>query len=290
MELFALTEDDITPDIVKICLEKKTAGKVDVLFEEMISSFNETCPDSTSYTADYKLEKNEHFSIDDFDQHHELRKALITPKGIATLDINDIGLDKIKALFIGSVDGDKIYIQKFDKSQVITTTNSFLFFDNTKTFAAPDHNGLTIGPKLTAIIEGKKILFRNFNNLRRIFNMDKYFRDATNSELDSFQQSEVFYCEDGFKLSDFDDTVIRRKVTLLNMSGVLQEHTIGTLQEAASELNHPLDIMKFENKDRIKLPNNKKDVKLLLSFLDSDIYISAINGVKYRSNSKTRLI
>ncbi|EPU1266587.1 Kiwa anti-phage protein KwaB-like domain-containing protein, partial [Citrobacter freundii] len=131
---------------------------------------------------------------------------------------------------------------------------------------------------------------RNFNNLRRIFNMDEYYRSATDSELDAFQESDVFHCENGFKLSDFDDTVIRRKVTLLNMSGVLKEHTIATLQEAASVLNHPLDIMRFEEKDKIKLPNNKRDIKLLLSFLDSDIYISAINGVKYRSNSKTRII
>ena len=290
MELFALTEDDITPDVVKICLDKKTSDTVNQIFEKMIAAFYEISPDPMDYSADYKLDKNEHFIIPSFKQHIPLGEALISPKAITALDINDIGLDKIKALFTGSTDGQRIYIQKFDKGQVITATNSFFFFDNTKTFSAPEHNGLTIGPKLTAIIDSNTLLFRNFNNLRRIFNMDEYYRSATNSELDAFQESDVFHCENGFKLSDFDDTVIRRKVTLLNMSGVLKEHTIATLQEAASVLNHPLDIMRFEEKDKIKLPNNKKDIKLLLSFLDSDIYISAINGVKYRSNSKTRII
>lgn len=290
MELFALTEDDITPDVVKISLEKKTSIKVNDLFEGMIAAFHETSPDPMDYSADYKLEKNEHYRLPRFDQHTPLAEALISPKGISALDINDIGLHKIKALFTGSVDGQHIYIQKFDKGQVITTTNSFFFFDNTKTFASPEHNGLTIASKLTAIIEKDTLLFRNFNNLRRIFNMDKYYREATDGELKSFQKSDVFHCEEGFELSDFNDTVIRRKVTLLNMSGVLKEHTIDTLQEAATELNHPLDIMRVEDKEKIKLPNNKKDIKLLLSFLDSDIYISAVNGIKYRSNSKTRIV
>ncbi|ELY2787712.1 hypothetical protein SMC59_002133 [Cronobacter sakazakii] len=57
MELFALTEDDITPDVVKISLEKKTSGKVNKLFTDMITAFHETCPNSMDYSADYKLEK-----------------------------------------------------------------------------------------------------------------------------------------------------------------------------------------------------------------------------------------
>lgn len=289
MELFALTEDDVSPDIVKICLEKETSSIVDSLFSKMISEFYETSPDSTKYSADYKLEKNEHYLINNFEQHNPLQSALKTPKPVPVLDIKDISLDKIKALFSGSTDGKKIYLQKFDKSQVITTTKSMIFLDKTKTFSTPKNNGLTIGPKLTAIIDGDDLLFRNFNSLRRMFDMDDYFREATNGELDTFQKSDVFYFEDGFKLSDFDDTVIRRKVTLLNMSGVLKDHNISTLQEAAIQLDHPLEIVNRDKRDKIKLPNNKKDVKLLLSFLDSDIYISAINGAKYRSNSKTRI-
>jgi hypothetical protein len=289
MELFALTEDDVSPDIVKVCLEKDTTEKVTDLFERMIQSFHESHPNGIEYTADYKPEKNEHFIITDFNQHSGLQEALKTPKSISALDIKDIGLEKIKALFVGSTDGKLIYLQKFDKGQVITTTKSLIFLDKTKTFAAPKHNGLTIGPKLTAIIDINNLLFTNFNNLRRIFDMDNYFREATDGELDTFQKEDVFYFEEGFKLSDFDDTVIRRKVTLLNMSGVLREHDISTLQEAAIQLDHPLEIIQHQKKEKIKLPNNKKDVKLLLSFLDSDIYISAINGAKYRSNSKTRL-
>ncbi|ATO32325.1 hypothetical protein DDI_1157 [Dickeya dianthicola RNS04.9] len=37
------------------------------------------------------------------------------------------------------------------------------------------------------------------------------------------------------------------------------------------------------------MPIEKRKVKLLLDFLDSDIYISAVNGKKYRSNSKRQI-
>ncbi len=289
MELFALTENDITPDVVKIVLDKETNKKVSDLFTRMEDDFKRDHPDAVAYSADYKPEKNEHFFIADFVEHNVAKQALVSPKAVTVLDINTIPLEKIKAIFIGSKDGNTIFLQKFDKGQVITNTRSLFFFDNTKTFSSPENNGLTIGPKLTGIVNGNTINFKNFNALRRIFDMDHYFKEATDGELTDFQKNEVFFCEEGLNLADFKDTVIRRKVTLLNMSGVLKEHTIHTLQKAAIELDHPLDLFNHEGIDKIKMPNNKKDVKLLLNFLDSDIYISVINGFKYKSTSKLRI-
>ncbi|MCI4185125.1 DUF4868 domain-containing protein, partial [Dickeya dianthicola] len=171
----------------------------------------------------------------------------------------------------------------------VLTPSTMLFLDSKETFSHITYGGISIGSKITALIHDDTITFGNFNTLRRVFNMDAYFRDATDSELDSFQDNGVFATETGFKLSSFDDTAIRRKVTLLNQAGILEVDNIPSLIIAAQELKHSLETKQTNNGVRIVMPIEKRKVKLLLDFLDSDIYISAVNGKKYRSNSKRQI-
>ncbi|AHE72475.1 hypothetical protein M942_04050 [Enterobacter ludwigii] len=288
MHLFALTDEDLSPNIYKIDVDKKTSDILKKAFSDMEVDFNNTHNETISFTADYKLEKNEFFILDDFKEHGALKKALKTPKAVPNLHIDRVPLNKIKALFTGSTDGNKIVIQRFDNRQVLTPS-TMLFLDSKETFTHTSYGGISIGAKITALIHNDIITFGNFNSLRRVFNMDKYFREATDPELDSFQENGVFAIEDGFKLSSFDDTTIRRKVTLLNQSGILGVDNIPALIAAAQELKHPLDIIETSTGARISMPIEKRKVKLLLNFLDSDIYISAVNGKKYRSNSKRQI-
>ncbi|MGM3189774.1 Kiwa anti-phage protein KwaB-like domain-containing protein [Dickeya dadantii subsp. dieffenbachiae] len=288
MQLFALTEEDLTPSIYNINVDKKTSGLIKTVFNNMEADFNNAHNETIPFTADYKLDKNEFFILENFKEHNALKKALKTPKGVPNLHIDRVPLNKIKALFTGSTDGKKITIQRFDNRQVLTPS-TMLFLDSKETFSHTTYGGISIGSKITALIHDDTITFGNFNTLRRVFNMDAYFRDATDSELDSFQDNGVFATETGFKLSSFDDTAIRRKVTLLNQAGILEVDNIPNLIIAAQELKHPLETKQTNNGVRIVMPIEKRKIKLLLDFLDSDIYISAVNGKKYRSNSKRQI-
>lgn len=288
MQLFALTEEDLTPNIYNIDVDKKTSALIKGAFNDMEADFNNTHNETIPFTADYKLDKNEFFVLENFKEHEALKKALKTPKGIPNLHIDRVPLKKIKALFTGSTDGKKIVIQRFDSRQVLTPS-TMLFLDSKETFTHTTYGGISIGSKITALIHDDTITFGNFNTLRRVFNMDAYFRDATDPELDSFQDNGVFATEEGFKLSSFDDTAIRRKVTLLNQAGILEVDNIPALITAAEELKHPIEIKETADGTRIIMPIEKRKIKLLLNFLDSDIYISAVNEKKYRSNSKRQI-
>lgn len=288
MQLFALTDEELTPNIYNIDVDKKTSALIQGVFHDMEADFNNAHTEIIPFTADYKLNKNEFFVLEEFKEHNTLKKALKTPKGVPNLNIDRVPLKKIKALFTGSTDGKSIIIQRFDNRQVLTPS-TMLFLDSKETFTHTTYGGISIGSKITALIHEDTITFGNFNTLRRVFNMDDYFRDATDPELDSFQENGVFAIEEGFKLSSFDDTNIRRKVTLLNQAGILEVDNIPNLITAAQELNHPLEITETSDGKRIAMPVEKRKIKLLLDFLDSDIYISAVNGKKYRSNSKRQI-
>ncbi|KGD74425.1 Kiwa anti-phage protein KwaB-like domain-containing protein [Pantoea vagans] len=288
MQLFALTDEDLTPNIYNIDVDKKTSGVIKSAFTQMEADFNNAYNEVIPFSADYKLDKREHFILEGFKEHETLVKALKIPKAVPNLHIDRVPLKKIRALFTGSTDGKKIIIQRFDSRQVLTPSN-ILFLDSKATFTHTTFGGISIGPKITAVINADTITFGNFNSLRRVFDMDAYFREATDPELDSFQDNGVFAIEEGFKLSSFDDTTIRRKVTLLNQTGILDTGNIPALIAAAKELKHPLEIKDTAEGKRINMPVEKRKIKLLLNFLDSDIYISAVNGRKYRSNSKRQI-
>lgn len=288
MQLFALTDEDLHPNIYNINVDKKTSSLLKTAFTNMEADFNNSHNDIIPFTADYRLDKNEFFILQGFTEHKALKKALKTPKSVPNLHIDRVPLNKIKALFTGSTNGKKILIQRFDSRQVLTPS-TMLFLDSKETFTYPTYGGISIGSKITALIQDDTIIFGNFNNLRRVFDMDAYFRYATDPELDNFQNNGVFTIEEGFKLSSFDDTTIRRKVTLLNQAGILDVDNIPALIAAAQELKHPLEVKETNTGPRISMPTEKRKIKLLLNFLDSDIYISAVNGKKYRSNSKRQL-
>jgi len=288
MQLFALTDEDLTPNIYNIDVDKKTLVVIKTAFMNMEADFNNAHNEIVPFSADYKLDRKEFFILEGFKGHEALKKALKTPKAVPNLHIDRVPLEKIRALFTGSTDGKKIIIQRFDVRQVLTPSN-ILFMDSKETFTHTTFGGISIGAKITAIIKVDTITFGNFNNLRRVFDMDTYFREATDPELDSFQNNGVFANEEGFKLSSFDDTAIRRKVTLLNQAGILEARNIPALIAAAKELNHPLEVKDTVEGKRISMPIEKRKIKLLLDFLDSDIYISVVNGKKYRSNSKRQI-
>ncbi|WP_193745727.1 Kiwa anti-phage protein KwaB-like domain-containing protein [Dickeya dianthicola] len=107
--------------------------------------------------------------------------------------------------------------------------------DSKETFSHITYGGISIGSKITALIHDDTITFGNFNTLRRVFNMDAYFRDATDSELDSLQDNGAFATETGLKRSRFHDTAIRRKATHLNQAPIVEADNIPSLIIAAQE-------------------------------------------------------
>ncbi|VTP62129.1 Uncharacterised protein [Serratia rubidaea] len=115
--------------------------------------------------------------------------------------------------------------------------------------------------------------------------MDRYFSEATDADIKAFSQHDKFKTEDGFDMSIIADTVIRTKITLINNSGVLDNET-SLLKKAAEDVGFELKTYNENGVEKILIPTTKKEVKLLLTFLDEDIFIAAISKIRFKSNSK----
>lgn len=123
-----------------------------------------------------------------------------------------VGLDNISALFMAPDYPStpiKIAIQSFSKRQILSASKYLWLQSNV--FSMSDALGFNLDDKLVAILEGTEIKFRNFTNLRSMFDMNQYFALATNNDLTAFTNQTAFDIPQGFSFVTIADNVIRKK-------------------------------------------------------------------------------
>ncbi len=287
MPLFAIMDNTASNRILRIDTDKQTDVKIIKIFQDQYSLFeshhNTILPFYAGYTPTY----SECFLIDPFPDAALLEDALKRSTAIPVWVPNKDPIDKIKGLFVGvqyPSNTSNIAIQVFTKAQILDFSKSLWMSNNVFTMASSI--GFNISDKLVATIQSKKIKFKSFLRLRGIFDMDPYFKEATDQDLDIFINSKSFDVPSGFELIPIADTVIRTKIALISKSGILDNHTIKELKIAAKKVNFNLKTIIDGGIEKIALPDTKKEIKTLLTFLDEDIFVAEISKKRFRSNSK----
>lgn len=286
MPLFALMDKNTASTILRVNTDNPTDIKLLKTFQDQSRYFDAHHSNKVSFYAGYKPSYDECFELNNFINSAPLIDAVTRDTAIPQWDPKVIGLEHIKALFMGidPTNDSIIAVQTFNKSQILDISKSLFLSENTFTMAASD--GFNIDDKVTAIIDGDTIRFKSFHKLRSIFNMDSYFTEATDQDLENFSKHMKFNLPQGFDLKVVADTVIRNKITLINTSGILDNESIPKLKMAAQKINFQLDTIGSGATEKIVMPQGKKEIKKLLEFLDEDIFTSELSQKIYKSNSK----
>ncbi|WP_315707418.1 Kiwa anti-phage protein KwaB-like domain-containing protein [Brenneria uluponensis] len=291
MPLFALMDDQSATKILRIQLDRAANALVSRIFSDQKTRFETHHMTKVSFFAGYTPSCSECFELDNFNDSTLLIDAVTRNTAIPVWDPNIIGIDHIKALFVGvsaPTNNNIIAIQTFTKKQILDTSKSFVMqlLGNANTFSQAANVGFNIDDKLVAIIDGNKIFFKSFFKLRSIFDMTPYFQEATDDQLDDFANHASFYLPAGFDIKNIADTPIRSKVTLVNNSGILNSQNLVILKSAAQKINFPLQTQITGTIEKIIMPSTKKEIKALLDFLDEDIFTSDLSQQVFKSNSK----
>lgn len=287
MNLFALMKSTVGIPILRISTDAKSQEALRIIFNDQKALFDTHYDNEIEFCAGYTPKYSEIFVIHDFDNGIEdMHAAIKTPTSIESWNPKKVPIENIKCLFTGNAKDRTILLQTFDKKQVLDIRKSFIF--SGEVFKMSTTVGFNITDKLTAIIEDKKLKFKSLQNTRKIFNMDKYFSEATDDELKSFVEHCKFKVSEGFDIIKIADTEIRTKVTLLNKLDPLSKD-INKIKQAAENVNFKLKTeVTSGGEEKILIPIIKKELKALLSFLNEDIFISDITETTYKSNSKRK--
>lgn len=293
MALFALMNNNIETRILRIELDSDSSSTINKIFNDQKLHFESHHSTVINFSVGYTPSYDECFMLSNFQESAILIDAVTRSTAIPVWDPNVIDAVHIKALFVGIAspqNNELIALQTFNKKQILDTSKSFVMklFGSANTFSKADNVGFNLDDKLVAIVDGTSIYFKSFFKLRSIFDMSNYFEEATDQEINAFAMHDAFDIPPQFELHTVADTVIRTKITLINKSGTLDTQTISKLKQAAHKINFPLNTSFVSGIEKIVMPEQKKEIKALLDFLDEDIFTSEISQTVYKSNSKRK--
>lgn len=283
MSLFALVENP-EQRIQKLKLNSDVQISVKEYFESMLLPFRGENTEEIHFDGKYHPEENELLYVDSFEDINGLLESSNNVRSLPDFEPSISNLLLTKALFVEhiNVQGEKIIlIQRFEKRRIISTDGFSIIYGG-DCYKKIDGNGISLDSKLTAIMVGSKLYFKSFHMIRQIFDMSAYFAEATNADIDGFANSNMLSIPDISQFKDQADTWIRRKVSLITQSGILQNADIDNLDAVAKEFKIQLNIVG----GKIIMPVDKRNIKVLLRFLDDDYYESPISKKQFISNSK----
>lgn len=288
MALFALMNKTSAVRIYRIDTDSKTDTKIKNSFKTQLNDFEKIHSTVLTFVAGYTPSSNECQMIDNFSEGDALIDAVNRSTAMPAWKQN-VGLDNIAALFMAPdypANPKKIAIQSFSKRQILSASKYLWLQSNL--FSMSDLLGFNLDDKLVAIVDDKEIKFRNFTNLRSMFDMNGYFALATDNDLTDFTNQTAFDIPQGFTFNTIADNVIRKKVALINKSGILNSVPVASIVAAASNLSFTLMTSGSGSALKIVMPTNKKEIKELLDFLDEDYFKSELTQTRFRSNSKRK--
>ena len=267
---FAILKDN---SIRKIDLLQNITNEIRDIFIDNIIYLIDEDTQEIKFDGNYAVQEEEVLFVD-----------LILPEYIIESINNPIGLnvlnldtDDVKALFW--VESNVFYFQNFDNRKLLRNKN-VIFYDN-NSYNKLVKNALIVENVVNAIYKNDKLYFKSYANANKIFSLMEYFEEASNEEINEFAKSDKLIVDEIW-LRDNANTLIRKQITLIQKSNILIKANTKRIQTSAGKFKL---IIELDN-GKLKLPNDKKQCKDILSFLNEQYYIGLITKSKYRTNSK----
>lgn len=286
LNLFALTS---TPGmrILRMPLTRDVQAGVTELYRAQEYEFLQGIEEEIKFDGMYRPEESELLYINNFDDVDGIKSAILRPQSCQELSLKNGSLESIKAIFSGYIKNGtiRVLIQGFDRRRIINA-NNFSLIHTENVFSKFDGGGLTLDNKLTAIIEDDTLKFASYHYLRQIFDMSAYCKEATDQDLRVFVQNQALQFADAQQFMDMADPWVRRKVVLIQQSGILDNCPAGKIAAAAKYCDLLLQFAGAAGQEKIVIPADRQEVKQILRFLDEDYYQSPQCTTKYMSKAK----
>jgi len=295
INLFALVDDEDAP-IRRIPLTAALNAELAQLFtEQQAALLGDKHP--LAFTGSYNVDEGEIFTIADYPLPPTIGHAIGNPLTCRVLNLNT-ETHRIKALFSGtwSAANKTVNFQVFDAGKLLSNrwTLIGLPIQAGDTYKRLEEPGLILQDKLTAHFHNGTLHFSSYHNTKRFLDLADYYREATDTDLDDFAATDLFAFEDEASFKEQADSIIRKKIALLQKNEVLKDLTVAHIQAVANNFNaelpeeHHITII-VNDAGKLVIPEEKKQLKELIRFLDEDYVTAPLTKRKCLTNSKQYL-
>ncbi len=243
------------------------------------------------FNAGYKPDRDELQMIAPFEDQFGLHKAIKAPLTIPYFSEKSDSFENIRAVISGYVSGkeSRILVQNFDRRRLITP-DGFAIFRRGNTFERLKATGLTVDKRLSAMLIDDTLCFKSFHNVRTIFDLVKYFDEATDDQTAGFFGFKNAADPAAAPMMAIADSWVRKKVALIARTGPIDIQGLAAAAAKAGAFKVPLAFTGSGKNKKIQFPTTKADLKQVLRFIDEDYYESIVNPKnRYYSNSKRQV-
>ncbi|RDL42764.1 DUF4868 domain-containing protein [Marinomonas piezotolerans] len=285
--LFALVLVAGVPEVRRVRLSAPLQNKITELFDDQQQAFFNGIEDELPFNGDWKPDAHEVLVLEGLTEI-ELMSTAITSNvtSYPALDLSRFEDEPIKALFSGYASGANVtvQVQRFISSQMLVRNQiPVIRLQTGNTFTEMTEPMFTLARSLVAVIQNGQLKFKSFSNLRTVFDLSEAYREATDSDLESFAGHTLLACADIDNFKSNADSSVRKMVHAISQDDVLNQHGLQKITDVADGFSQ-VNITVANG--QIQLPTDKKELKTLLQFLLENIFVGPLSGEQYRTNSK----
>jgi len=276
--IFILENDKKTIKVIETT--KQVLERVENILQFDIEKYK---ANATVFDGSYKPDDDECLKIENFKLPFEINNTLSIDK-LSGQDVNEFDIRAI-FLLLDDQNSDKIIFQRTQKKQLLKGGKLTLFFDR-NTFVPMDKPGVVISNSIDAYYENRTLYFKSYYWANQIFDLNDYYRQATDKEIREFYQTDCFCVEDLETLVCTSSNSVRKKVAYILDKGILEKNTPQKIFEVAEDVG-----LKLEKNDENKIvfPTTSESQKQLISFLANEIYKGYFTDDVFLTNSKRAL-
>lgn len=274
---FMLTDGSIR----KVLLTNEAVRDIVALWERSLSRFINEDIKEVAFDGSYKPDDEEILFV-----------TMNLPDCFANIpnntnNYNEISIpeDKIKTVCLYH-DGN-YFFQNFMNNYIVKASNIALFWSNDTFKKFEERKAFTIEETVNAIYHAGKLYFRSYASAKQIFDLTDFYKEATNADIDNVFGNDVFAGTDCEWMKNNCDSVMRKQIKSIEDSGILNTLNVTTkaFKSWAKKAGIPEGVY---NTGHLVFRPNKKECKVILSFLNDDIFEGHFTKSIYLSNSKRK--
>lgn len=286
INLFALCRPAQQLEVKRVSLTQPVQAKIEGIFQAQAAAFLDGVTEEVDFGGDWKPDPDEILVIDAPAEAEAINAAIIAnPVALANIDAANFEQEAIKGLFVVMQNGgqSRVLIQAFSAQQILQRRFSLMLDGNT--FKELTEPAFTLDNYIAAIMEGGKLKFKSFFNVKRIFQLSQFYQEASDQQIDGFCAHASLEVADVAAFKAVADQSIRKMVHAIVKTKILDNYPVDDIAAKAAALGLAITL----NGGKLVVPTERKDIKILFRFLDDGIYQAPLSATKYVTNSKRPL-
>lgn len=284
--LFALVGDLTSTELRRVQVARDVQEQLAGLFVAFEGNFREGVDEEVPFSRDWKADDDELLRLPASDQVlaicEQVRAGALALEPIDPQGFQGQGIRAL--VFSPNDEASPLYIQYFSAAQSLGRRVFTLILDG-ETFSRLNRPAFSLGTKIDGIVEDGHLKFKNFNIIRRIFDVFSTYVEASDDQIENFADIEQVHIEDVERFKAITNQTTRKLISAVSQSGIFNELDVQTIEQSASSVGLVVSVAN----GKVVFPADKAKLKLLLRFLDHGVYQSPLAQRRFITNSKRPL-